>query len=436
MVTASYFDGTSTQTVYDDLGLPLSVTEGTNTTTYAYDNMNRPSAVTQPNGQISYTYDLNGNRTSMTTPAGTTTYAYDARQLLTSITDLNNETTTFSYNVVGNLVTRTLPNGVISTHTYDQRDRLLSLEHHTGVSVLASYDYTLDNVGNRLAVEEADGGRITWAYDDAYRLISETRYSVSDVAIYNAAWVYDATNNRLSQTEDSVTTTYTYDELDQITQSVQDGETTTYTYDGRGNLISQSDSLTSTTYTWDARDRLVGVGRADVAAAYTYDHTNNRVQTVVNGDTTTYLWDELSAYGDVVLEQNATGDTAYTLAGMQLISQTDTEINYFLSDGQNSTRALIDPTGVLTQTYDYTAYGELYNAPAELQTRYLYTGQQFDAEIGQYSLRARHYNPSQGRFLSRDSYPYNYQNPVELNRYGYTAGNPINDAVGEPVTKR
>jgi len=33
---------------------------------------------------------------------------------------------------------------------------------------------------------------------------------------------------------------------------------------------------------------------------------------------------------------------------------------------------------------------------------YLYTGQQFDALTGLYSLRARYYDPALGRFLSRD----------------------------------
>jgi hypothetical protein len=42
-----------------------------------------------------------------------------------------------------------------------------------------------------------------------------------------------------------------------------------------------------------------------------------------------------------------------------------------------------------------------------------------------YSLRARYYNPAGGRFLSRDTYPINFGDPWELNRYGYTAGNPV-----------
>jgi hypothetical protein len=43
-----------------------------------------------------------------------------------------------------------------------------------------------------------------------------------------------------------------------------------------------------------------------------------------------------------------------------------------------------------------------------------------------YSLRARYYDPSDGRFLSRDTWPIDTFNSIELNRYGYTANNPIN----------
>ena len=56
---------------------------------------------------------------------------------------------------------------------------------------------------------------------------------------------------------------------------------------------------------------------------------------------------------------------------------------------------------------------------------YCYTGQRLDAITGDYYLRARQYDPGTGRFLSRDTWPLDYQNPVELNRYVYTAANPI-----------
>jgi len=43
-----------------------------------------------------------------------------------------------------------------------------------------------------------------------------------------------------------------------------------------------------------------------------------------------------------------------------------------------------------------------------------------------YSLRARYYNSTQRQSLSRDTAGYNFEKPVELNRYGYVAGNPVN----------
>lgn len=185
-----------------------------------------------------------------------------------------------------------------------------------------------------------------------------------------------------------------------------------------------------TAYTWDAQDRLTGVTLPDTTViAYSYDADGRRVSQLVNNVETNYLWDETSPYGDVVLESDQNGNplTAYTLANGSLISQThNTATHFYLPDGQRSTRALTDAAGNLTDTYSYTAYGELFAASGTTANKYLYTGQQFDDLTGLYSLRARYYDPSGGRFLSRDTYPYNYRNPIELNRYGYTAGNPVN----------
>lgn len=60
----------------------------------------------------------------------------------------------------------------------------------------------------------------------------------------------------------------------------------------------------------------------------------------------------------------------------------------------------------MTSAYIYSAFGELRGTDAP-ETRYLYTGQQYDATTQLYSLRARVYNPTEGRFLSRDTWAYN-----------------------------
>ena len=81
---------------------------------------------------------------------------------------------------------------------------------------------------------------------------------------------------------------------------------------------------------------------------------------------------------------------------------------------------------MVTDTYTYTAFGELLDHTGTTVNPYLYTGQQFDMLTGLYNLRARHYDPTVGRFLTRDAFPYNLQDPIELVRYIYAAGDPIN----------
>ena len=168
-----------------------------------------------------------------------------------------------------------------------------------------------------------------------------------------------------------------------------------------------------------------------MTASYGYDADGRRVSQTFNGQVTNSLWDEASPYGDVVLETNSSGTTlaSYVLGGTGLLSQTRSgTTSYFLQDGQGSTRALTNGSGTVTDTYSYTAFGELFNHTGSTTNSYLYTGQQYDSLTGLYSLRARYYNPALGRFLSQDTYPYNFSNPIELNRYVYTANNPINMA--------
>ena len=155
----------------------------------------------------------------------------------------------------------------------------------------------------------------------------------------------------------------------------------------------------------------------------------------------TYHWplDNSNSNGTHPYEYDGSGAelASYVLGGTELVSQTQSgTTSYYLQDGQGSTRALTDSSGVVTDTYSYTAFGELFAQTGTTENSYLYTGQQFDSLTGLYDLRARYYNPAMGRFLSQDTYPYNFGNPVELNRYGYVGNNPINltDPTGDTAT--
>ena len=52
-------------------------------------------------------------------------------------------------------------------------------------------------------------------------------------------------------------------------------------------------------------------------------------------------------------------------------------------------------------------------------------GEMYDDETGLYYLRARYYDPSVGRFISKDSVEGSITNPLSLNLYTYCVNNPI-----------
>ncbi len=56
----------------------------------------------------------------------------------------------------------------------------------------------------------------------------------------------------------------------------------------------------------------------------------------------------------------------------------------------------------------------------------LYTGQQFDPDLGLYYLRARYHNPDSGRFWTADAFEGFASDPGSLHRYTYCHNNPVN----------
>jgi len=404
---------------------PLSVPQ---VYTYAYDPFERLKSVTYPDTRaVSYTYTDNDQRATMVTPTGTITYGYDGLDRLTSVTS-GSAQTTFQYDPVGFLIQKNLPNGDKMVYTPNERNQLTSVvSKNASNTTLQSFAYVeLDKAGNRKRVNEAGGSYIKWDYDNLYRLKSEERYNSSDTLTWEAGFTYDDAGNRDSMTVNSSTTTYQYNALDQLISA----GSITYDYDDRGNLSTITNGSNITTYAYNSADQLTNVTATGINATYAYDADGRRVKQTLGSTVTNYLWDEASAYGDVVFEYNSSGAAlaSYVLGGTGIISQTrGTTTNYFLQDGQGSTRGLTNSTtGAVTDTYSYTAFGESFATTGTTVNPYRYTGQQFDTSTGLYSLRARYYNPALGRFLSQDTYPVNFGNPVEFNRYAYTANNPIN----------
>ncbi|HXF85305.1 MAG TPA: RHS repeat-associated core domain-containing protein [Anaerolineales bacterium] len=77
--------------------------------------------------------------------------------------------------------------------------------------------------------------------------------------------------------------------------------------------------------------------------------------------------------------------------------------DYFLTDALGSMRQLTDASGQVTLANAYEPYGVLAQSAGSAQTSYGFTGE-FTDPSGMVYLRARYYMPSDGRFLTRDTW--------------------------------
>jgi RHS repeat-associated protein len=408
--------GLSISYTYDAVGNRLTMTDATGTTTYTYDDLYRVTGVNSPNGSMAYTYDANGNRTGLTYPGGVTVaYAYDDANRLTTVTDWDNRVTTYTYDAAGRQTAITYPNGATAIYTYDIADRLLSLTHsHPTHGTIGAFTYTLDAVGNRLTMVDADG-TTTYTYDNLNRL-TRVVYPGGEQVDYT----YDPMGNRLSLTSSvSGATSYTYDAADRLLTAGATG----YTWDSNGNMIGKGGA----SYTWDVLDRMIGITDGATVSTYAYNGDGVRLSKTVGAVTTQYVQD-VAAPLPLVLAETTAGQTSHYVYGNDLVTQIDPAgtIAFYHPDGLGSTRALSNAAGQQTDWYTYDVFGATRAHTGTAVQDFTFTGEQADDESGLVFLRARYYEPGVGRFVNQDSFEgYDWLAP-SLNRFAYGWNNPVN----------
>ena len=196
------------------------------------------------------------------------------------------------------------------------------------------------------------------------------------------------------------------------------------TYDNNGNTTAANGN----SYAYDFENRLTSLNGSSVR--YVYDGDGNRVAKTVGGVTTNYLVDtnNPTGYAQVVDElQTGTVVRSFTY-GHDLISQrvNGGSLSFYQYDGHGSVRLLTNASGAITDAYDYDAFGNLIYRSGTTPNDYLYCGEQFDANLGFYYLRARYMNPSSGRFWTMDSFGGESTDPTSLHKYLYASGDPLN----------
>src|SRR5207244_3694664 len=177
------------------------------------------------------------------------------------------------------------------------------------------------------------------------------------------------------------------------------------------------------TFTYEHENRLTQSVIGGATSTSTYNGDGLRMSHTVSGVTTSYNWD-VEAGLPVVL-QDGTNTYVY---GRDIISATDASgvQTYFLHDGLGSTAGLSDGSGNNPVSYSYDVFGAIRTQSGTSGNNWLFTGEQRDSESSFYYLRARYYDPSVGRFLTRDPLVGSSRRPDTLNRYSYVRNNPAN----------
>ena len=225
-----------------------------------------------------------------------------------------------------------------------------------------------------------------------------------------------------------------------MTETINSDTVINYAYDLNGNMVSKGDGSDTTLYEWDWENRLVQMTNDQIPMTnyYEYDGDGNRIQkTEVRGqttETTKYINDVASPLVQVLMETNESDTVLATYTyGNDLISMNRAGVNsYYHYDGLGTVRQMTDDTETIVASYTYDSFGNLIASSGATTNAYGFTGeQQFEEVDNLVFLRARYYDASIGRFISRD--PIHYWGGINL--YGYVKNNPVNyiDPLGTMV---
>ena len=238
------------------------LTHGTNdegTVEIAYSTEGVPIKVAYPSGrQLSYGYNAKFQRVYIADNNGyNVSYHYNDRDQVAEIRQVESGEwiVRFSYSVRGELAMKAFANGAYTRYEYDSESRLLMLTNfnHIG-TLLSNFTYEYDRKGQIAAVYTLNG---TWSFNyDAARQLTAWEAPTGEVTEVR----YDSRGNRLAQTIQGSTTSYS---VNNVNQYLSYGGSDTFTYDLNGNLKQKIASGRTESFTFDSEGRLTEVENPD-----------------------------------------------------------------------------------------------------------------------------------------------------------------------------
>lgn len=373
----------------------------TETAVYNYDDLERLASKVIGEDTTSYTYNTLGSVMSVTSPAGlVTSYTRDDAERITEV-GFDSEEILYQYYGDGMVKKITYPNNMTTEYTYDNANRVTNIKTKKGSTVLRNYSYTYDGNGNVLSVSGSEN--VTYTYDALNRLTGSTKNGVT------TTYTYDNRNNLVSETDGTNTKTYEYGGDNRLHKVTENGIETVYEYDLNGNLIKRGEDE----FVYDESNRLVYSKVNGTETTYEIGIEGLRTSKTTDGVTTTYNLNE-SGY---VLSEN---DEDIIYGHTALAKEINGKYYYYIYNAHGDVTALADENGNIVNTYEYDAWGKLTAETEAVANNVKYSGEYYDEETGLIYLRNRYYDPSARRFTSED--------PArdDLNWYCYCGNNPVN----------
>ncbi len=403
----------------------VTMADGSGTTTWTYDALGNLTSLNQPQGNITYGYSTRGHRTSMTDATGTTLYDYDNLGRLSKLTNPHSEITEWLFDNAGRMEKRKLGNGTFEEVTYDERNRpkIIKLKN-SATTILRQQTYGYDKASNVLSHAYLNGTTTAYEYDNINQLTREYRGS-SGAPTWEQTYSYDANGNRATRAIlGQGAETYANDAGDKLTSVTATGTlpSKTFTYDNLGRRKTMVTGGVTTTYNWDAESRIASITKPGVPTnTFVYNALDTRVSKTDTGGTRTYRRDGASVTSGVL----ADGAATYTPG----VSEKRAGTSRYLHSGIKNADSQSNTSQAVESTNDFDAFGNVIGTPSAFQGPFKYGGgfgYQEDSDHGLKLLGHRYYDPSVGRFLSRD--PISSGN----NWYTYCRNSPIlqSDATG------
>jgi RHS repeat-associated protein len=279
---------------------------------------------------------------------------------------------------------------------YDDAQRLISISRSNGVTTQYSYDKD----GRISAINESAGGQ-----------------SIASIALQRdpAGQVTSAARN-LPQAPAPAPGVLglNYDAASQISGA---------TYDALGRITK--DAFRS--YTWNLAEELTGYSGVDGSASFGYDGLGLRTSaTAPDGTTQNYVLNYALGLPSIATVQSGGADQRYYVhlpggALLWAVEAADNSHHFYSFDETGSTTLLTDDAGHVIDSYGVTPYGESVTTNGNTPNPFTWQGQwglMQEGSTGLYYDRARYYDSTPARFLSRDP------KPSVLSPYQYALGNP------------